>query len=140
MILRPPRSTRTDTLFPYTTLFRSRERADRARLQLQCRLSQPFPGHPAARAGAVARSIRAHRAHLATAGEASPAASGINRAGVMESGFIALGDSSTISEGVPPARRWPAPLHARKTSAYGKRVSVSVCLLDVLRPKKKQKW
>src|SRR3546814_2283005 len=29
MIRRPPRSTRTDTLFPYTTLFRSgRERAD----------------------------------------------------------------------------------------------------------------
>src|SRR3546814_3273151 len=25
MILRPPRSTRTDTLFPYTTLFRSGE-------------------------------------------------------------------------------------------------------------------
>src|SRR3546814_10078240 len=25
MILLPPRSTRTDTLFPYTTLFRSRE-------------------------------------------------------------------------------------------------------------------
>src|SRR3546814_1943112 len=32
MIRRPPRSTRTDTLFPYTTLFRSRvcERLDRA--------------------------------------------------------------------------------------------------------------
>src|SRR3546814_5420977 len=28
MIRRPPRSTRTDTLFPYTTLFRSREGAD----------------------------------------------------------------------------------------------------------------
>src|SRR3546814_20484249 len=27
MIRRPPRSTRTDTLFPYTTLFRSAERA-----------------------------------------------------------------------------------------------------------------
>src|SRR3546814_10800393 len=27
MIRRPPRSTRTDTLFPYTTLFRSRRRA-----------------------------------------------------------------------------------------------------------------
>src|SRR3546814_14655862 len=27
MILRPPRSTRTDTLFPYTTLFRSDEHA-----------------------------------------------------------------------------------------------------------------
>src|SRR3546814_3188232 len=28
MIRRPPRSTRTDTLFPYTTLFRSRRQAD----------------------------------------------------------------------------------------------------------------
>src|SRR3546814_18535720 len=30
MIRLPPRSTRTDTLFPYTTLFRSRHRRDRA--------------------------------------------------------------------------------------------------------------
>src|SRR3546814_8410876 len=30
MIRRPPRSTRTDTLFPYTTLFRSPAGADRA--------------------------------------------------------------------------------------------------------------
>src|SRR3546814_20018416 len=30
MIRRPPRSTRTDTLFPYTTLFRSRFRSDRS--------------------------------------------------------------------------------------------------------------
>src|SRR3546814_7130184 len=29
MIRRPPRSTRTDTLFPYTTLFRSRARQSR---------------------------------------------------------------------------------------------------------------
>src|SRR3546814_9383719 len=29
MIRRPPRSTRTDTLFPYTTLFRSRQQDDR---------------------------------------------------------------------------------------------------------------
>src|SRR3546814_9959207 len=28
MICRPPRSTRTDTLFPYTTLFRSRPASD----------------------------------------------------------------------------------------------------------------
>src|SRR3546814_19732980 len=28
MIRRPPRSTRTDTLFPYTTLFRSRRRGE----------------------------------------------------------------------------------------------------------------
>src|SRR3546814_2465998 len=31
MIRRPPRSTRTDTLFPYTTLFRSVHRAHHAR-------------------------------------------------------------------------------------------------------------
>src|SRR3546814_20647400 len=30
MIRRPPRSTRTDTLFPYTTLFRSSGRCQRA--------------------------------------------------------------------------------------------------------------
>src|SRR3546814_4962053 len=32
MIRRPPRSTRTDTLFPYTTLFRSRIARDRLQL------------------------------------------------------------------------------------------------------------
>src|SRR3546814_18378101 len=32
MIRRPPRSTRTDTLFPYTTLFRSRRRREPERL------------------------------------------------------------------------------------------------------------
>src|SRR3546814_726845 len=36
MIRRPPRSTRTDTLFPYTTLFRSRHRR-RHRHHLVCR-------------------------------------------------------------------------------------------------------
>src|SRR3546814_17842499 len=32
MIRRPPRSTRTDTLFPYTTLFRSRDETHRVEL------------------------------------------------------------------------------------------------------------
>src|SRR3546814_7397129 len=32
MIRRPPRSTRTDTLFPYTTLFRSPRRSQRNRV------------------------------------------------------------------------------------------------------------
>src|SRR3546814_8057121 len=50
MIRRPPRSTRTDTLFPYTTLFRSRGRAgkgygiDRAR---QARELRRAGGRPA---------------------------------------------------------------------------------------------
>src|SRR3546814_2025546 len=34
MIRRPPRSTRTDTLFPYTTLFRSRRRRGEGRSRL----------------------------------------------------------------------------------------------------------
>src|SRR3546814_3326148 len=50
MIRRPPRSTRTDTLFPYTTLFRSRARTDgtcatagHARLRQQRRRHHLFP-------------------------------------------------------------------------------------------------
>src|SRR3546814_2302930 len=40
MIRRPPRSTRTDTLFPYTTLFRSQA----CGLQLEVILVRPEPG------------------------------------------------------------------------------------------------
>src|SRR3546814_8380517 len=36
MIRRPPRSTRTDTLFPYTTLFRSQQRGSRGRPREHC--------------------------------------------------------------------------------------------------------
>src|SRR3546814_1518882 len=44
MIRRPPRSTRTDTLFPYTTLFRSL-RLDRSPLDRLSRgPAQEFPG------------------------------------------------------------------------------------------------
>src|SRR3546814_20031370 len=47
MILRPPRSTRTDTLFPYTTLFRSnRLPLTQLRLSSPCRFAkaaQPSP-------------------------------------------------------------------------------------------------
>src|SRR3546814_6960155 len=44
MIRRPPRSTRTDTLFPYTTLFRSPHRQPRQRLIL---LAATGPDHVA---------------------------------------------------------------------------------------------
>src|SRR3546814_11612534 len=36
MILRPPRSTRTDTLFPYTTLFRSADACHHPRRGVPC--------------------------------------------------------------------------------------------------------
>src|SRR3546814_20129076 len=42
MIRRPPRSTRTDTLFPYTTLFRSR-RSPPPRAARRCRRGNPAP-------------------------------------------------------------------------------------------------
>src|SRR3546814_8790847 len=54
MIRRPPRSTRTDTLFPYTTLFRSVVQYDYQH------------GAPHAQHAAVLRPVRArgdHRAH-----------------------------------------------------------------------------
>src|SRR3546814_15099159 len=41
MIRRPPRSTRTDTLFPYTTLFRSRGAGFRVEKARQHELYQP---------------------------------------------------------------------------------------------------
>src|SRR3546814_13551898 len=48
MIRRPPRSTRTDTLFPYTTLFRS----------VQLESEQGIPRNPLINAGALATTDR----------------------------------------------------------------------------------
>src|SRR3546814_19357202 len=45
MIPRPPRSTRTDTLFPYTTLFRSRGARELCGLQGQRRAPAPRQGN-----------------------------------------------------------------------------------------------
>src|SRR3546814_8152273 len=56
MIRRPPRSTRTDTLFPYTTLFRSAAHADDAgadqRRRHLCRRRAAHPHAAQWRAGA----------------------------------------------------------------------------------------
>src|SRR3546814_11747388 len=73
MIRRPPRSTRTDTLFPYTTLFRS------ARLVLRAcgaclRLHRAPPLRSPAKRGGSGSSPRSGRQSLW-----SPAASGLQR-------------------------------------------------------------
>src|SRR3546814_2971477 len=44
MIRRPPRSTRTDTLFPYTTLFRSDQIAQRHKLHPGSGVADDQPG------------------------------------------------------------------------------------------------
>src|SRR3546814_1567787 len=49
MIRRPPRSTRTDTLFPYTTLFRSVYRIQHHQPLRICRFQPCFPERSAAR-------------------------------------------------------------------------------------------
>src|SRR3546814_10895589 len=54
MIRRPPRSTRTDTLFPYTTLFRSKGRVHR-RWSVHTHRS---PGRPAAVGSGAPRRAR----------------------------------------------------------------------------------
>src|SRR3546814_9960464 len=64
MIRRPPRSTRTDTLFPYTTLFRSRTPAISARPELETRPRRMI-AEPAATIALAAPPDRAFFAWLA---------------------------------------------------------------------------
>src|SRR3546814_2213871 len=61
MLRRPPRSTRTDTLFPYTPLFRSRNRSTprwcpHRRSPAPAETTRPRPGSRVARAPARERS------------------------------------------------------------------------------------
>src|SRR3546814_19730794 len=67
MILRPPRSTRTDTLFPYTTLFRSPELVlddDRHLLRI---LRPEIVGNLDAGIGGAERDVEVMRARQAVA-------------------------------------------------------------------------
>src|SRR3546814_6292961 len=76
MIRRPPRSTRTDTLFPYTTLFRSHWLPLMAQLADRFHLIAPdLPGwnaserKPGADYGVIAQAGRLHR-FIAALGDA----------------------------------------------------------------------
>src|SRR3546814_1771963 len=55
MIRRPPRSTRTDTLFPYTTLFRSVRSPERAARRRKSKLNRREPRRPPVLAALVVR-------------------------------------------------------------------------------------
>src|SRR3546814_9443916 len=65
MIRRPPRSTRTDTLFPYTTLFRS-VRSRGARMSLSTRVPTPSswpPGNHGKRTANSASAVNRSEEH-----------------------------------------------------------------------------
>src|SRR3546814_10537985 len=65
MIRRPPRSTRTDTLFPYTTLFRSHARSRPFSTQEIPALYPLQPGDdPMARSGPAATRSEEHTSEL----------------------------------------------------------------------------
>src|SRR3546814_16284364 len=85
MIRRPPRSTRTDTLFPYTTLFRSRSRArwspgsrtpcpNLLRLEFPAGAEDPPHGQQAQHEEAEDRRAADRHVHVRTAVEATAAA------------------------------------------------------------------
>src|SRR3546814_7964008 len=64
MIRRPPRSTRTDTLFPYTTLFRSSDRLGRDVRTCRHRpLSSVLPQTEGTAEGRRSRPAARHRTH-----------------------------------------------------------------------------
>src|SRR3546814_7857243 len=70
MIRRPPRSTRTDTLFPYTTLFRSHaagHRGDRLVIDVRCGRTNPV----GRTANEIAFDVAPQRGTPAEANEAS---------------------------------------------------------------------
>src|SRR3546814_781760 len=80
MIRRPPRSTRTDTLFPYTTLFRSSD------LQHPEGLCEARPAHPARRPGRklASRAGRQEPDQRADHGQRLPLAGSDNRGGARD--------------------------------------------------------
>src|SRR3546814_9060719 len=61
MSRRPPRSTRTDTLFPYTTLFRS---ICTSTVRRRCRSSPPWPGRTGSRPSACRSRSEEHTSEL----------------------------------------------------------------------------
>src|SRR3546814_18582476 len=115
MIRLPPRSTRTDTLFPYTTLFRSRvARADRRGFRL-CADHGLAAGHRALPAG-MGRALREDVRRGALAGPGRPAsvrlherrpqgAAGGGLAGLREARYDGGGPRPTRQLAAKPIRR-----------------------------------
>src|SRR3546814_18951704 len=118
MLLRPPRSTRTDTRFPYTTLFRARARQHRraaaaaAVRRTPRRLARQRARHaaPAVRQAAADRDLAAHHRRRAGRGFRQPAQ-------VQRNGQGRLPDGA--ERPAPPADRTPCARPPRTYHAPG---------------------
>src|SRR3546814_7156807 len=100
MIRRPPRSTRTDTLFPYTTLFRShglRGRGGAAPGILGCAL----PAEAGQRARPEARRHEGFRRRVRGAGGSAPLALSLSKGD--PAAFLSAGTAAPRCRG---RRRW----------------------------------
>src|SRR3546814_12773050 len=115
MIRRPPRSTRTDTLFPYTTLFRSRHRVlldqpDDQRADVAADAARPAGGQDAAD---QRRQMSEHRP-LALLG-AGRARCHALRLGWRRCGFVGIGHGRSLfswrmrAGGAAPNRGYVSP-------------------------------
>src|SRR3546814_16177163 len=133
MIRRPPRSKRTDTLFPYTTLFRSGRDAHggRARLSLYAalrgisrqRLHRAVARTPAAR-HARRRPAAGRRGALRRMGKLAA----LRHPGSLHARrlFARYGEPALFGSGPIPAA--PSAQPTRKSAVSGKSVSVHVAL------------
>src|SRR3546814_19608195 len=108
MIRRPPRSTRTDTLFPYTTLFRSKSSGietlygPKAAGARNC----PLDSRKARHATAITPAIAAQKARPGPAGFSGTGSRHVERAVRDNSGFM------RVSHSVAPVMRfaWTGPI------------------------------
>src|SRR3546814_11265007 len=121
MIRRPPRSTRTDTLFPYTTLFRSMRDGDWARFE-----ERDIPGkfldkegRPATYAMLLERADKALRDHLTPAlpdQRMRAAKRGVER---IRAAIVASGTDPLIGRGDDQAEVSPNPNTHSHPTQYG---------------------
>src|SRR3546814_3058595 len=105
MLRRPPRSTRTDTLFPYTTLFRSDDGGDHGRVAGSggCRVRRTRRGHdhPRAYPSAGGASTRNRRPPAAADRAGRLVRAGFGAAGVAAGvRAVVAGRAATLT---PPA-------------------------------------
>src|SRR3546814_3080467 len=124
MIRRPPRSTRTDTLFPYTTLFRSL--SDRAGAQ-GIRRHRRFPRarHFALRADAALPALSRHRRNDPAAGKGLRDAR-VGQAAISPAGG---GDMSDVSGPFLPKSRVAAVQAAPVFPATARTVDKACALI-----------